>query len=145
MTFLSPSPRCYRLLEAFEVFRPTAYKDIRGVWTIGYGHTEGVREGDTCTMAQAEAWLGQDTMRAAIAVNKHVTVPLTQNQFDALVSLTFNIGVTAFEESTLLRKLNDKDYAGAAEEFLSWKRAGSKRNALLQRREKEKALFEGIA
>ena len=131
-----------RLIERFEGFKPTAYRDVRGIWTIGYGHTAGVKEGDKCTFAAAQEMLRADAQIAADAVNKFARVPLTQNQFDALVSLTFNIGAEAFEESTLLRLLNDSEYAAASEQFLQWRRAGNDKSALLPRRSQERTLFD---
>ena len=138
---MEPSPNAFAIIKQFEGFKPTAYQDQRGIWTIGYGHTRNVVAGDTCTTAQAQTYLAEDVQGTAAAINQHVTVPLTQNQFDALTSLVFNIGAGNFEESTLLRLLNDRNYNGAADEFLQWKRAGTYRNALLPRRQEERALF----
>lgn len=139
---MTPSNTCYKMVERFEGYRPAAYQDGNGVWTIGYGHTQGVKPGDRCTTAQAQEWLAQDMATAAHAVNEYVTVPLTQNQYDALVSLVYNIGAGNFRESTLLRKLNDKDYGGASEQFLAWRRVGSDKSALLPRRSQERTLFD---
>lgn len=138
---MEPSPNAFAIIKQFEGFRPTAYQDQRGIWTIGYGHTRNVVAGNTCTTAQAQTYLAQDVSETVAAITQHVTVPLTQNQFDALTSLVFNIGVGNFEESTLLRELNDKQYAAAADQFLQWKRAGTYRDALLPRRQQERALF----
>lgn len=140
---MTPSAWLYAFLKQYERFRPTAYLPTpRDVPTIGYGHTRGVKMGDTCTMAQAEEWLAQDVVGASMAVNAYVTKPLTQNEYDALVSLTFNIGTGAFGTSTLLRKLNAGDMAGAALEFPKWDRqAGATLPGLLARREAEKAHF----
>lgn len=131
------------LIEQSESFRPTAYMPTpRDVPTIGYGHTHGVKMGDTCTMAQAQAFLQQDVANTVAVINGHVTVPLTQNQFDALVSLVFNIGAGNFQSSTLLRKLNAGDYAGAAGQFAAWnKQAGRVLPGLVIRRGKEATLF----
>jgi lysozyme len=95
-------------------------------WTIGVGHTGGVSEGDTCTVERAMEWLRLDVQTAEKGINNSVRVGLTQNQFDALVSLVFNIGCGNFRNSTLLKKLNDEDDAGAAEQFLVWKYANGK-------------------
>lgn len=143
MQFLSPSPWLYTAIKNFELFRPTAYRPTsRDVWTIAWGHTLGVKEGDVCDMAQGELWLQDDVRPAAQAVNQHVTVALTQNQFDALVDFAFNCGVGAFEESTLLRLLNDGSYSGASNEFLRWDRqAGQILSGLLTRRTAEQARF----
>lgn len=135
---------CYDFLKQFEKFRPTAYLPTKkDKWTIGWGHTSGVKEGDTCTTEQAMTWLHDDIATAVAAIHAHCTADLTQPQFDALVSLVFNIGTGAFEESTLLRKLNDRDYGGAAAEFPRWdKQAGAVLNGLLARREAERKHFE---
>lgn len=117
-------------------------------WTIGVGHTGGVKPGDTCTEEQAMNWLRADVAWAEAAVRNNVGVKLSQGQFDALVSLVFNIGAGQFGSSTLLRRLNDTppDYAGAAAEFPRWIHAGSKvLPGLVKRRALERAMFEGAA
>jgi lysozyme len=119
-----------------------AYKDQRGIPTIGYGHTGGVLMGDRCTQERAEAWLAEDVGTAERAISRLVTAGLLQNQFDALVSLVYNIGEGNFAESTVLRKLNILDYRAAAEAILMWNKTGGQVNAGLQRRrEAERALF----
>lgn len=111
-------------------------------WTIGYGHTEGVKQGDICTDAQADAWLIGDLAFAEHAVNRLVTVPLSQHQFDALVDFTFNLGVSSLAKSTLLAKLNAGDYAGADAEFAKWVRGGGRvLPGLVKRRALEAAWF----
>lgn len=136
------SARGLRLIQHHEGLRLTAYKDSAGVPTIGYGSTKGVRMGDEITEAQALELLEADVERHADGVREAVDVPLTQHQFDALVSFAFNVGVGAFRDSTLLRKLNRGDYQGAADELLRWHYAGGKRLAGLEkRREAEKTLF----
>lgn len=130
------------LIKRFEGLRLTAYKCPAGVWTIGYGHTSGVREGDRCTGEQAEAWLAADVLESERAVDYLVKVPLTDNQRGALVSLVFNVGGGNFTASTLLKKLNAGDYAGAAAEFRRWNKAGGKvLPGLTTRRQAEAALF----
>jgi lysozyme len=133
----------YDFLKSYEKFRPTAYVPTKNdVWTIGWGHTSSIKKGDTCTSDQAEAWLTADMAFAVATIHKHCTVDLTQPQFDALVSLVFNIGVGHFEESTLLRKLNDSNYGGAAQEFLVWdKQAGVELPGLENRRIAEQKRF----
>ncbi len=123
-----------------------AYKDSAGIWTIGYGtiRVDGkpVQEGMTCTVAQASLWLQADCASAQTAVNQLVKVPLSQGQFDALTSFVYNLGANAFAKSTLLRKLNGKDYAGAVSEFERWTNAGGKFvQGLLNRRRMEMELF----
>lgn len=100
--------------------RLTAYQDSGGVWTIGVGHTRGVEEGQVITQEQADAFLSDDLGPVESCLNTAVTVSLNQNQFDALASFTFNLGAGAFTGSTLLKKLNSGDYAGAANEFPKW-------------------------
>ena len=131
------------LTESFEDCRLQAYLDSGGVPTIGYGHTHGVAMGMTCTQEQAEQWLQQDVQVAAQAVNRMVTVALTQPEFDALVDFTFNLGTGSLQHSTLLRLLNAGDYKGAAAEFEKWDRAGGKVMAgLLRRRQAEEQMFD---
>ncbi|MDC4976641.1 lysozyme [Acinetobacter baumannii] len=135
------------LISSFEGTRFTAYDDGVGVWTIGTGTTVypngvKVKQGDICTPEQAKAYFKHDLAKFEKTVNESVTVPLTQNQFDALVSLTYNIGSGAFKGSTLLKELNKGDYQGAAEQFLAWKKAkGKVLPGLVRRREAERALF----
>ena len=131
-----------QLTEKFEGLRLTAYKDSVGVPTIGYGHTRGVAMGMTCTQEQAEQWLQEDVQIAVDAVNRLVTVELTQNQFDALVDFTFNLGVGSLQRSTLLKLLNAGNYSGAAGEFKKWNKAGGQVLAgLTKRRQAERDLF----
>lgn len=112
------------------------------VWTIGWGHTRGVRFDQHCTPAQAEAWLADDYREAEKAVNEAVSVALTQHQFDALVCFVFNVGVGAFLGSTLLQHLNSGNYGAAAEQFKRWvKSKGVTLNGLVKRRDEERALF----
>ncbi|MEQ1318929.1 lysozyme [Acinetobacter guillouiae] len=135
------------LIRGFEDLRLKAYDDGVGVWTIGYGTTAingvAVKKGDTCTAEQAKSYMAQDLKKFESAVNTSVKVPLNQNQFDALVSLTYNIGTGAFKDSTLLKKLNAKDYKGAAAQFDRWNKGGGKvMQGLVNRRAKERKLFE---
>lgn len=133
-----------QLTEGFESCRYIAYQDQGGVWTIGYGHTRGVGPGLTCIPAQALAWLAGDAGISENAVNHLVTVPLTQDEFDALVDFNINVGVAAFANSTLLRLLNDGNIPGAAAEFDKWDHVKAKVVAgLLRRREAETQEFEG--
>jgi lysozyme len=122
--------------------RTNAYQDTKGIWTIGVGHTAAAGlphpvAGMVITPAQILQILAQDLTPVENEVNSLVKVPLTQNQFDALVSFVFNVGGGAFSGSTLLRKLNAKDYKGAADQFLVW----IKQPELLGRRQKERAQF----
>lgn len=119
-----------------------AYKDSVGVPTIGVGHIKGVVMGHTITMQQAMEFLKSDVKTAELAVNNFVKVKLTQNQFDALVSFTFNLGAGSLSQSTLLKKLNSGDYQGAADQFKVWNHAGGKVvNGLTARRLAEAKMF----
>ncbi|ESK54317.1 lysozyme [Acinetobacter tjernbergiae] len=135
------------LITSFEDEKLNAYDDGVGVWTIGFGTTVypngvKVKKGDVCTAEQAKAFFTYDLKRFEAAVNGAVKVSLTQNQFDALVLLTYNIGSAAFKSSTLLKKLNTKDYAGAADQFLVWNCGGGEvLKGLVRRREAERTLF----
>ena len=144
---MSISPSGIDLIRNFESLRLNAYDDGVGVWTIGYGTTKypgGVRvkKGDVCTLDQAKAYMQHDLKKFEQTVNSTVKVPVNQNQFDALVSLAYNIGTDAFKKSTLVKKLNANDIHGAANQFDVWVNAGGKRmQGLVNRRAKEKALF----
>lgn len=131
------------LVEQSEGVRLEAYRDAVGIWTIGYGHTgPDVYAGLTITQADAEELLRRDAHYAALGVKACVSVPLSQHQFDALVDFTFNCGLEALRTSTLLRKLNAGDYAGADAEFSKWDHAGGKvLSGLTKRRAAEAALF----
>lgn len=130
------------LIKEFEGFEPEAYLCPAGIWTIGYGHTGDVSEGQTVTEEEAEELLRQDVAFAEDAVTDYVEGDLTQGQFDALVCFVFNIGAGAFRDSTLLRLLNQGDNEGAAEQFLRWNKAGGKvLSGLTRRREAERELF----
>ena len=108
------------LIKEFEGCSLVAYQDIAGIWTIGYGSTRGVKKNDEITEEQAEDMLLMALASVWAAVNSLVKVPLTQNQFDALVSFTYNVGEGHLENSNLLKLLNGCHYQGAAEEFLRW-------------------------
>lgn len=140
---LNTSPAGRAFIEEDEGVVLRAYHDVVGVLTIGYGHTgTDVHEGMVWTQQQADQALEHDLAVAERCVNTHVHVPLTQDQFDALISLTFNIGVGAFVHSTLLMLLNRRDYPGAANQFLQWDRAkGQIVPGLLRRRTAERTLF----
>ena len=129
-------------ISLFEGCRLAAYQCSAGVWTIGYGHTEDVKEGDTCTQEQANAWLIEDVRETQLLLAHYVNVPVSECEFIALVSLAFNVGVGALMKSKLLRKLNGGDRKGAAEEFLDFDLANGKRIAgLTKRRREEYDLF----
>ncbi|KMN76189.1 muraminidase [Chromobacterium sp. LK11] len=132
-----------KLIQQFEGLRLKAYQDAVGVWTIGYGHTgPDVTPGLVITQAQADALLARDLSRFEAGVTRLVQVPLNQNQFDALVSFSYNLGLGSLQNSTLLRLLNQRDYAGATAQFPRWNKAGGKvLPGLTRRRAAEQALF----
>ena len=120
----------------------SAYQDGGGIWTIGYGHTINVSSTDIISQAQAEVFLLQDLTPVEACINKKVAVSLNQNQFDSLCSFIFNVGVSAFNNSTLLKKLNANDFTGAANEFTRWVYDNGKFiEGLFNRRQHEKNLF----
>jgi len=126
--------------------RLVAYLDSVGIPTIGVGHTGYVNglpvaKNTEITAEQSTQLLLQDLATAEQAIKKNVTVPLTQNQYDALCSLIFNIGAGSFSSSTVKKKLNAGNYQGAADAFLMWKRAGNNPDILLPRRERERQFF----
>jgi lysozyme len=141
----------YEHMERWEGLRLDAYLCPAKVWTIGYGHTRTAKPGMKITEADAKALLESDLGWATAAVNRLVRVPLNQNQFDALVSLVYNIGEGGFAGSTVLRRLNAGDYAGAARAFEMWNKitdsAGRKvvSRGLENRRASERLLFETSA
>lgn len=126
----------------------TAYPDSRGVWTIGTGHTGkvdgvAVHKGMTITQDTADRLLRDDLSWVEHCIAERVTVVLNQNQYDALCSLIFNIGASAFISSTVRRQLNAGNYTTAADAFLKWSRAGSNPTILAPRRGRERAMFLG--
>lgn len=135
------------LIGQFEGLRLDAYDDGVGVWTIGWGTTvypngQKVKKGDKITLEQAKQYKAHDLAKFEKAINDTVKAPLNQNQFNALVSLAYNIGVSAFTNSTLVKRLNEGNYKAAADQFLVWVNAGSKRmQGLVNRRNKERELF----
>ena len=130
------------MLKYFEGCKLTAYQDSVGVWTIGYGHTKGVYDGMTITQDQAEQMLLSELEEYEGYIENMVTVPLTQNQFDALVVWVYNLGPTNFKNSTLLKELNAGNYNAAGQEITRWNKAGGKVLAgLVKRREAEAELF----
>jgi lysozyme len=123
-----------------EGVRQRAYLDTKGIPTIGVGHTgPEVYMGLVWTMQQVEDAFADDIQWAEDAVNRYVTVPLEQHQFDALVSFVFNIGETQFRRSTLLKTLNTGDYAEAAICFDMW----HKPKEIIGRRDSEREQFRG--
>lgn len=130
------------LVKYFEGCSFDSYQCPAGKWTIGYGHTHKIKQGDVCDQVQADEWLEDDFYMATVDAKAVVKVPLTDNQLDALASFVFNLGVRKLIQSTLLKKLNAGDYEGAANEFDKWVYAGGvKLKGLIARRAAEKKLF----
>lgn len=134
------------LIRHFEGLRLNAYQDSVNVWTIGYGHTgKDVKAGKKIDIFDAEILLKKDVEKFETAVNDAVTVPLTQGQFDALVSFCFNLGAGTLLKSTLLKRLNAGNYEGASGQFVLFVHAGGRElPGLVARREAEQALFLGV-
>lgn len=133
----------YELAMAFvkaeETLRLKAYKCPKGVWTIGWGHTGGIKEGDTCTREQAEAWIRSDLQSAQTGLARFITVSVSANQFIALLSLAFNMGSMGVVDKCpkMLRALNAGDYETAADEFLDVTNGGLAGLVARRRREAE--------
>ncbi len=139
---MKAGPAAVDLVAEMEGFRAQAYLCPAGVWTIGYGHTADVVKNMVISKATARQLLESDLQQAASAVRAAVSVKLSQNQFDALVSFVFNVGAGAFGESTLLGLLNKGDFSGAAEQFRRWNKSGKVvLPGLVRRRAAERELF----
>ncbi|WP_336286576.1 lysozyme [Cronobacter dublinensis] len=144
---MQTSEKGLALIKEFESCQLKAYRCPAGVWTIGYGWTQPVdgkpvRAGMEIDMLTAERLLKTGLIGYENDVMKLVRVKLSQAQFDALVSFTYNVGSRNFSTSTLLKKLNAGDYAGAADEFLRWNKSrGKVLNGLVRRRAAERELF----
>ena len=138
--------KAIQLIKKFEGFSAKPYLCPAGIPTIGYGETYGVTmDMPPITEDQAREMLMERLLEFEGAVTGFVQTPLTQNQFDALVCFVYNIGAGAFVKSTMLRKLNAKDYKGAANEFLRWNKAnGVELLGLTARRKAERDLFLGV-
>jgi GH24 family phage-related lysozyme (muramidase) len=144
---MKTSSKGISLIKAHEGLRLHAYLCPAGVWTIGYGHTSAAGEptvvkGMRITNAEADSILRRDLAAFERGVARRVKVGLTQNQFDALVSFAFNVGLGAFERSTLLRKLNAGRYGDVPAELMKWTRGGGRElPGLVNRRRDEAGLW----
>lgn len=143
---LQPSRACVELVKTFEGLRPTAGRLETGGWTIGYGHTLTAREGARVSANDAEALLIYDLRHEAERIRPLLHTPLSQNEFDAVVAFTFNVGVDEFRASPVLKRLNGGDHLGAASIMERWRAAefqGERLviDGLVRRRAAEKALF----
>lgn len=138
------SQQCLSLIRQFEGCELTSYQDPGGVWTIGYGHTgPDVYAGETIAQEEAEALLAADVAKVVSKLNIYIGYRgITQNQFDACVSLAYNIGTMAFGNSTLCKLLNEGEITAASQQFLVWDHVrGQVSQGLQNRRKKEQALF----
>lgn len=136
------------LVSQFEGLSLVPYQDQGGVWTYGYGATIDLNGNPVTSRTQpislntAEVLLGLQLKQYADAVNESIKVTLNQNQFDACVSLCYNIGIGGFESSTVCREINENNFPGAAQAFIMWDEvSGEVNDSLLNRRKKEMALF----
>jgi lysozyme len=131
------------LIRSFEKCELEAYLDQGHIPTIGWGHTgPEIALGQTCTAERAGEWFVEDTQKAVSQVNASICVPLSPNQFDALVAFTYNVGITAEGHSTLCKKVNANDMTDAAAEFMKWVYVKGVRSAGLEnRRAAERDLF----
>jgi lysozyme len=132
------------LIKKFEGCELEAYLCPAGVWTIGYGHTKDVKEGDKINKEEADYLLQEEMIEYESYINDFVEVPLNQNQFDALCSWVYNLGPTNLKNSTMLRVLNEEKYADVPQEIKRWNKAGGEvLDGLIKRREAEAKMFVG--
>ena len=132
------------LIKKFEGCELEAYKCPAGVWTIGYGHTKGVQQGDVWSQANADEMLDIELEEFEGYINELVDVQLEQHQFDALVAWVYNLGAGNLISSTLLIRLNAGEYADVPHEIQRWNKAGGEvLEGLIRRRKAEALLFEG--
>ena len=133
------------LIKKFEGCETTAYQDSVGVWTIGFGHTKGVEEGQTCSTEDAESMLANEMDEYEGYINNMVKVDLQQHEFDALVAWVYNLGPTNLGESTMLKVLNGGQFDRVPEEMNRWTRAGGKiLEGLVRRRQAESLMFQDL-
>jgi lysozyme len=144
---LIASRKAISLITHFEGFRAEAYKDPVGIWSIGFGTTEGVKQGDKITVPEALSRLNDHIQeKVEPPLRRYIIWPLLQCEFDALVSFVYNVGAGAFARSTMRRKINEPSMWEASLEFDKWVYAGGKKlNGLITRRDHEKAMFRGNA
>jgi lysozyme len=143
MQEFSYSDKGLALTKGFEGLHLEAYRDCAGIWTIGYGHTGlGVFAGESVSESQAEELLRADLAEAVVCVNRAVQTAISQGQFDAMVDFCFNAGRGSFAQSTLLRKVNLRDFGGAVAQFALWVHAGGEVvSGLVRRRKAEAEVF----
>ncbi len=133
------------LIKKFEGCETTAYQDSVGVWTIGFGHTKGVEEGQTCSIEDAESMLAEEMDEYEGYINNMVKVELQQHEFDALVAWVYNLGPTNLGESTMLKVLNGGQFDRVPDEMNRWTRAGGEiLEGLVRRRQAESLMFQNL-
>lgn len=141
--------KAIKLIKEFEGCKLTAYQDVKGVWTIGYGTTminhSKVTKGMAITQSKADQLITEHLNQIVPKITKLVTVPINNNQLCALIDFCYNLGIGTLQRSTLLKKLNNRDYRGASEQFTRFVYAGGVYyKGLARRREAEKALFNSL-
>lgn len=133
------------LIKKFEGCELEAYQCSANVWTIGYGHTAGVNEGDVCTQEDADRMLAEDLEEFEGYVREAVNVPLEQNEFDALIAWTYNLGPGSLQSSTMLKRINESNFDEVPNEMRRWNKSGGQvLDGLVRRREAEALLFQGM-
>lgn len=139
---MKPSQDCFDLIRQFEGCRLTAYQDVVGVWTIGWGHTGDVTANQTITQDEADSLLQTDVDNFAEKLEKLLDFDVPQCCFDAMTCFAYNVGLENFRTSTLRKLVNDRDYHEAAGQFIRWNKAGGKvLPGLTRRRLAEASLF----
>ena len=133
------------LIKKFEGCETSAYQDSVGVWTIGFGHTKGVEEGQTCSIEDAESMLADEMDEYEGYINNMVKVELQQHEFDSLVAWVYNLGPTNLSESTMLKVLNGGQFDRVPDEMNRWTRAGGEiLEGLVRRRQAESLMFQDL-
>jgi lysozyme len=133
------------LIKKFEGCETNAYQDSVGVWTIGFGHTKGVEEGQTCSIEDAESMLADEMDEYEGYINNMVKVGLQQHEFDSLVAWVYNLGPTNLGESTMLKVLNGGQFDRVPDEMNRWTRAGGEiLEGLVRRRQAESLMFQNL-
>ena len=133
------------LIKKFEGCETSAYQDSVGVWTIGFGHTKGVEEGQTCSIEDAESMLADEMDEYEGYINNMVKVELQQHEFDSLVAWVYNLGPTNLSESTMLKVLNGGQFVRVRDEMNRWTRAGGEiLEGLVRRRQAESLMFQNL-
>jgi lysozyme len=139
---MTPSNNCLSIIKHYEGCRLAAYQDSVGVWTIGVGHTHNVQQGQTITQATADLFLNQDLANTVNNINS-LHLSINQNEFDAIISFTFNEGIGNFEHSKIYTATKGGQLAVADADFTNWELAGGRHlNGLAARRQTEALLYK---